>query len=93
MKCFGIFHKWKYVKQPYKDLFLQEIITEKYSRFRICQRCGKCQGHPRDEIPRWVFIDETKAKVLKSKIEDKGDYYLLPEEDCPWIKNQKKSKS
>jgi len=68
-------HDWKYVKVPYKKIFLQEEITKYEDKFRICQRCGEIE-----RVTPFFHIsldDENEKKILLEKIVDKGDFYLL----------------
>lgn len=72
-------HKWKYVKDCDIRIFLGEKVKIYWNRFRICKRCGKTEEY-------WIAWDvweclcEEYAKVLKSKIVDKGEYYILPKQ-------------
>ena len=69
---------WKYVKEYFTDSFLGEKIQKSFCRFRICRRCGKVEEYWLDPlIFGWYPLSEECAKVLKSKVIDKGDFYLL----------------
>jgi len=73
------FHKWKYVREYYTKTFLGEEVKLHWNRFRICKRCGKVEEY----WTAWDFWDslhEEYAKVLKSKVIDKGKYYVLPKQ-------------
>ena len=76
---FGIcWHKWKYVYQEFPDIFLGERIKNQYVRFRICEKCGKAEELvPTYDNCFWDTLNDTKARILKKKIVDKGDYYIL----------------
>jgi hypothetical protein len=69
------FHKWKYVREYFKDTFLDVVILRYFEHYRICSKCGKSQQaeYPFD----WCTIGEVETNILKSKILDKDTYYIL----------------
>ncbi len=73
-------HKWKYVYRIYKELFLGEPYDKLYKEFRICQKCGKAQEwqyHSGFLCDFWETLEPARTEILKRKIIDKGDYYIL----------------
>ena len=67
-------HRWKYVYRTYEAVFLDELYEELGEAFRICVKCGKAQELRCGE---WITISRPKSEILKRKIVDKGDYYIL----------------
>jgi len=78
-KLFGIcWHKWKYVyRTKYKE-FLDETYDKLVKKFRICEKCGEAQKLHEDSIWNWwETLNQAETEILKRKIIDKGDYYIL----------------
>ena len=71
-------HKWKYVYKSYQEEFLDEIYEQLVKKFRICQKCGKAQKlcMTYDGV-WWETLNQPETEILKRKIVDKGDYYIL----------------
>jgi len=71
-------HKWKYVYEPYPTIFLGETYDRLDKKFRICRKCGKAQQLciTYDGL-WWEPLGQTETEILKRKIIDKGDYYVL----------------
>jgi len=67
-------HRWKYVYRTYEDVFLGELYEELSEAFRICEKCGKAQEL---RCCEWETISRPKSEILKRKIVDKGEYYIL----------------
>jgi|GEM_PF-1949058 len=77
LKRFHI-HKWKYVYDVFDDKFLGETCPQFVKKFRICEKCGVAQEY--QVVPKEGTYNELsifKTVILKRKIEDMGDYYVL----------------
>jgi len=78
LKCFFHIHKWKYVYEVFDGIFLGEYNPQFVKKFRICEKCGVAQR--REMLYEGVFWDTlsvTEIKLLKKKIKDKGNYYII----------------
>jgi hypothetical protein len=75
-------HKWKYVFREHKAHFLGEMLTEKREAFRICERCGKVQEYFPTYYTDWFDLGKEESRILKKKVADKGEYYLLGEQNA-----------
>ena len=71
-------HKWKYVYRIYRKIFLGEPYDKVYKEFRICQKCGKAQEwFEAFPCSHWETLEQARTEILKRKIIDKGDCYIL----------------
>ena len=73
-------HKWAYVKEAFYDNFLGETIKQYYTRFRICERCGRVEELLQTyDSAEWFEISKVKADILKKKIRKAQDFYVVEE--------------
>ena len=71
-------HKWKYVYKIYTKIFLGEPYEKAYKEFRICKKCGKAQEwFEAFPCSHWETLEQARAEILRQKIIDKGEYYIL----------------
>lgn len=77
-------HKWKEIYYWHNYKYLGEAIKEKYSYpcYRICEICDKIEKYRPLAHNGWrEFDNEIKANILKRKIKDYGDYYMIEYEN------------
>jgi len=87
-------HKWKIVYKEEPQEFFGETIYDYNAEFRICEKCGAVQtfvsaydGY--GPTMEWTPLRKDKADILKKKIEDKGNYYILKTENLQNKKGEK----
>jgi len=71
-------HKWIYVKETFYDKFLGETIKRYYTRFRICEKCGRVEEISASHED-WVELSKEKVDVLEKKIRKEQDFYVVEE--------------
>ena len=69
-------HFWKPVKEYYTTIHKGEFVNSFWFPYRVCEGCGIIEKFdPDGQDKDWVEINKEKAKILKQKLVDKGDYF------------------
>lgn len=80
-------HDWKDIRAVYFSTFMGRTLIRTWTPMQVCKKCGIVRAdalYLGEDVDVnkvvWVTLTPGESQVVREVIEDKGDYYELPQE-------------